>query len=430
MTLYSHKKNRYFLALLCLIVLSLFLDKLGLNAQNHRSLPRAVSLGSGSSWIFMAKGQVHSMRYNKGTIEVSQRSLAHKAISLSSFKRRLLNEDSELLLRDQDGNDVAFFRCSRVEMMQNRAHQRSLLLHGYFEVNSPHVKLSVGYEAGIYEQYPGYLAPKVQRRSQTVRNAKGVASIHHHKDRKEMLFVRGDVLVYGQSVDASLDNFNPYFNDRNPKHVVRIDSFYMDKYEVTNAEYLHFCRTTAYPMPSLWQSKGTYPQGRGQHPFHLASYSDAQAYARWANKRLPTELEWEMAARGGLSLWMNGKANSLYNSPPLYPIGSRFKVQFCNTIEAGRKDTLAVHKLRDKSPYGILGLCGNAREWTSSWYVPYRGHHWADKTKAGKVFKVIRGGSFAESKKAARADYRDYGGLPSLNDDHSAGFRLVISAKP
>ena len=45
--------------------------------------------------------------------------------------------------------------------------------------------------------------------------------IRHHKDRKEMLFIPGDVIIYGQSLDASLDNFNPYFRDRNPKHVVR-----------------------------------------------------------------------------------------------------------------------------------------------------------------------------------------------------------------
>ena len=423
-----------------------------MQAQSRRALPRTIKPGSGSTWVFMARGQIHSIRYNKGIIEIpQQRALFDKGSSpssLSQWKERLLNEDSELLLRDQEAYDVALFKCSRVELEQRKGYSPRFLLHGYFQPKSPDIKLSVGYEAGIYKQEPGYLAPRTRyprteagaASNRTNSNETGpdpslgafqsfTDSIRHYKDQKEMLLVKGDVVIYGQDLDASLDNFNPYFRDRNPKHVVRLSSFYMDKYEVTNAEYLYFCQRSGYPLPSAWQKEGGYARGRGKHPFHLASYRDAKAYARWANKRLPTELEWEMAARGGLSRWMNGKANSLYNSPPIYPIGPRFNAQFCNTLEAHKKDTLPVHKLRDKSPYGIIGLCGNAREWTSSWYRPYRGHYWSDKTKAGKVFKVIRGGSFAESRKAARADYRDYGGLPSLDADHSAGFRLVMSAE-
>ena len=429
MTVYFHKKARAALALrLLALPLLLILGSSGLSAQSRRPLPRAVKPGSGSNWVFMAKGQIHSIRYNKGIIDIPQKGLGLKDASLSQETARFLNEDSSLLLRNQDGDDLALFKCYRVELEQDKGRDPHFLLHGYFQSKSPNLRLSVGYEAGIYKQEAAYLAPKAQKAQASARNFR--APIRHHKDHKEMLFIKGDIVVYGQSLDASLDNFNPYFNDRNPKHVVRLASFYMDKYETTNAEYFHFCQTSGYPMPSAWQSEGRYPQGRAKHPFHLASYRDAQAYARWANKRLPTELEWEMAARGGLSFWMNDKANSLYNSPPIYPTASRFNAQLCNTLEANRKDTLAVHESRDQSPYGILGLCGNAREWTSSWYAPYRGHHWSDKSKAGKLFKVIRGGSFAESKKAARTDYRDYGGFPSLNADHSAGFRLVIDAEP
>ena len=383
----------------------------------------------------MAMGEVHSIRHNKGIVALSQtqkqgsprrQASSPPSILRGRLRKFLLGDRSfRLLLRDRDGRDVAIFKCTRIE--EGRRADSPLLLHGYFQPRLSQPKLFVGFQAGMYEQEAGYLPPKEIRHQKLSPYGNRKSVIRHPKDHKEMLLVQGDVVVYGQSFDASLDNFNPYFKDRNPKHLIRLDSFYMDKYEVTNAEYFHFCRATAYPLPYAWRDKGSFPEGRGNHPFHKASYKEARAYAAWANKRLPTEQEWEMAARGGLSLWMNGKRNSLYKSPPIYPTGNRFQPHLCNTLETGIKDTQAVYDLRDKSPYGIFGLCGNAREWTSSWYAPYRGHYWTKKMKGGRLFKVIRGGSFAESRKAARSDYRDHGGLPSLDRDHSAGFRLVVS---
>jgi formylglycine-generating enzyme required for sulfatase activity len=75
-------------------------------------------------------------------------------------------------------------------------------------------------------------------------------------------------------------------------------------------------------------------------------------------------------------------------------------------------------------------MCGNAREWTSSWYNPYPGHRFADARLIGHQFKVIRGGSYRQNQDSARADARDYGGFPELREDRSAGFRLVISIVP
>lgn len=181
-------------------------------------------------------------------------------------------------------------------------------------------------------------------------------------------------------------------------------------------------------MPSSWK-KGRYLAGRGQHPFTEASYNDAQAYARWAGKRLPTEFEWELAARGSLNRLADDTGpRSLLRNPPLYPFGNEFDSERCNTLESGLGDTMPVTNLRDASPYGLLGMCGNAREWTSSWYRPYPGHKFLEQAPAGTIYKVIRGGSYAHPARFARADYRDYGGFPSLRDDRSAGFRLVRAA--
>jgi len=86
-----------------------------------------------------------------------------------------------------------------------------------------------------------------------------------------------------------------------PAHQVRIDSFYMDKYEITNRDYLLFCRETENNLPDFW-NMDIFRCGEDflDYPVVGINWSNAEAYAKWAGKRLPTEAEWEYAARGGL----------------------------------------------------------------------------------------------------------------------------------
>lgn len=167
------------------------------------------------------------------------------------------------------------------------------------------------------------------------------------------------------------------------------------------------------------------------HPFVMASYEDAEAYARWSGKRLPTELEWEMAARGGLKKLRNGTGPSgIRRRPRDYPMGD-WQDGICNTRErwSGAPRTMPVNELKDMSPYGIVGMCGSAPEWTSSWYHPYPGQSAFPAHLSGTQFKVMRGGGYFLSRDEARADARGYGGFESPEREKRGGIRLVRSLR-
>ena len=107
-----------------------------------------------------------------------------------------------------------------------------------------------------------------------------------------------------------------------PVHKVYIDSFYIDRCEVTNAQYLAFCKATDHRLPMFWGMEGfrcgpDYPD----HPVASVSWVDAKAYAEWCGKRLPTEAEWECAARGGLEGMNYPNGNTLAPSDGNYQVG-------------------------------------------------------------------------------------------------------------
>lgn len=167
--------------------------------------------------------------------------------------------------------------------------------------------------------------------------------------------------------------------DEGPTHVVSVKSFWIDKYPVTNAQYARFVRATGYRAPAYWKH-GEYPEGEEGLPVTGVSWYDAKAYADWVGKRVPTEAEWEKAARG-----VDGRR---------YPWGDKFETDHCNWFESSSGgDLTPVGSFPlGISPFGVHDMAGNVWEWVEDWYQPYPGNLYQSE-QFGQKCKVMRGGA-------------------------------------
>ncbi len=170
-----------------------------------------------------------------------------------------------------------------------------------------------------------------------------------------------------------------YYADAKPIHKVSVNKFYIDKYEVTNSMYMEFLSDTGKPAPSNWV-KGQFPGGRKEHPVNNLTWFDAYSYCYWAWKRLPTEAEWEMVARGPEGFE--------------YPWGNEYDETYAN-LTSGETAEVGSHK-KDISPYGVYDMGGNVMEWVEDWYKPYPGNTAINKDY-GEEHRVLRGGSGSSS---------------------------------
>jgi formylglycine-generating enzyme required for sulfatase activity/serine/threonine protein kinase len=203
-----------------------------------------------------------------------------------------------------------------------------------------------------------------------------------------------------------------------PEHAVTVQKFYMDRTEVTNAEYADFVRDMNYEIPSHWVRGQPLP-GQEKWPVVNVSPKDAEAFAAWRSKRdgvtyrLPTEEEWEFAARSG------GEYKA-------YPWGDTWEDKRAVVKEAAPQPVGTYPDGKDR--WGVVDLIGNAWEWTSSKASIYNGA--AEIPAATKEWVVARGGSYASDPKDRQipvsATYRDW--FPPTTRHQNFGFRLVRSA--
>ncbi len=252
------------------------------------------------------------------------------------------------------------------------------------------------------------------------------------QDGAEMVLIPAGGFLMGSSTEEA---------DESPMHSVYIDDFYMDRYVVTNAQYKVFVddnpQWSKHSIPreyhdrnylKLWDEENCYPQGKGNHPIVSVSWYAAMAYAQWSGKRLPTEAEWEKAARGGLV----GKT---------YPWGDSIDRHKANY---GKRWDGQIAKIRmtpvgsyPPNRYGLCDMVGNIREWClDAYHADYYKHSPQSNPIAGgnieevlsnfttiKNSRVFRGGTWYYPAEYLRVSLRSRD-IPSFAVT-SVGFRCV-----
>jgi formylglycine-generating enzyme required for sulfatase activity len=222
-------------------------------------------------------------------------------------------------------------------------------------------------------------------------------------------------------------------DDEHPMHTVYVSEFWIDKTEVTNAQYRKCVETGPCWVPTIcdWGEPTYFDSSKADHPVVCVSWWDAKTYCEWAGKRVPTEAEWEKAARG-----TDGRK---------YPWGDDFDCHRGNFDDETEVDdhvvpggegcdgyvrTAPVGSFTSgASPYGALDMAGNVREWCQDWYDYYTSSPQHDpQGPSSGTDRVVRGGSW-RFEKDVRATSRHWY-LPDVPSKDDIGFRCVSQSPP
>ena len=183
--------------------------------------------------------------------------------------------------------------------------------------------------------------------------------------------------------------------DDRPTHIVQLDAFYLDRREVTHAEYATFLEETGRDTPYHWLD-GSLPEGQEEFPIYNVDWADASAFCAWAGKRLPTEAEWERAARGGLEgadyPWGDEKA-----TPDRAHYGT----------DAGPGPVGGL----EPNAFGLHDMAGGVAEWTSDWFERTYYESSPAKNPQGPAegqYKVIRGGAWSDGPRRVTVFFRNW----------------------
>lgn len=222
----------------------------------------------------------------------------------------------------------------------------------------------------------------------------------------------GSFLMGSQNTEGRADEW--------PQRTVYVDTYAIDHVEVTNERYMAFVATTGHRSPPNPYGTGVLMLAKGieQLPVVQVTWYDAKAYCSWAKKRLPTEAEWEKAARGA-----DGRHFPWGDDQP-----TQSRANFDREWDGDRTLQMVGSLPAGDSPYGIKDMSGNAREWVQDWYDPdYYANAPAKNPKGPKkgIVRVIRGGSWHSPISDITASARGRGGFALQT--HGTGFRCVRS---
>ncbi|MCD4784043.1 MAG: SUMF1/EgtB/PvdO family nonheme iron enzyme [Candidatus Eremiobacteraeota bacterium] len=235
---------------------------------------------------------------------------------------------------------------------------------------------------------------------------------------KMILIPAGEFIMGANESDKDADE------SEKPRHKGHLDAFYIYKFEVTNRQFRKFVDDTGYKAEGNWEKWIT--PGTWDYPVIMVSWNDASAYCRWAGVKLPTEAQWEKAARG-----TDGR---------IYPWGNKWNPKLCNNKNTPKeiirgKARMLYNKTGitpggmfpdGKSPYGVMDMAGNVQEWCRDWFDEEYYKKSPKKNPGGPsrgTDKVLRGGSFYQEIETCRATYRE-DNFPEGNDT-DYGFRCV-----
>ncbi len=245
-----------------------------------------------------------------------------------------------------------------------------------------------------------------------------------------VLVPAGTFLMGSNDVDTTTRGkeyglIKPLYLDERPQRKVMLDTFYIDRYEVSNERYKEFVILNNKTVPQTWSDNGYLlvrqildiandevlrrladelfkldmntqtasretlldaiekkQRSQDNLPVTGVAWTDANGYCQWLNKRLPTEMEWEKAARGT-------KGNE-------YPWGNEWHKEYSNSGEGeGCANGVAPinHYNKGQSPFVVFNMSGNVMEWTADWYQQYPDNTYQSK-EYGEIFKVVRGGGW------------------------------------
>lgn len=253
-----------------------------------------------------------------------------------------------------------------------------------------------------------------------------------------LVLIEGGSFMMGRNLTEAEKNFEVSASGRRfkifsydyPAHAMNVPTFYLDKTEVSNAQYAEFVQATNRTPPTGWPGADPPPQAR-LIPVTNVTLQDAADYCAWRtrqrddgfNYRLPREEEWEYAARGKDA----GKPNAPMN---LYPWGDQWDASRANTKESRLNYPRNVDAdPRGQSPFGVLNLAGNVYEWTATDFNHYPNSDQQTPREPGYqgTYQVVRGGYFGDAKEYAMTTTRVWARPESKGP--KLGFRCAAEQK-